>query len=129
MHRSALSTVAPRTHAHTESAIRFSRPDPEVPVQVSLRGEWHRPMLDARGIRHHSDPSETACERSLVGQYTARRDESYEGALCPSCFTPAEIRRAADYCALLEQRRVDEVAAIDARNEAWFSKKNGKVPK
>lgn len=90
-------------------------------MQVSIRGEWHRPMLDPRGIRY-LDPAETACEESLVGTYSARRDESYEGNLCTrGCFTPAELRRAAEYVAAVEKRRADELAKQDAERERWFT--------
>lgn len=91
-------------------------------MQVSINDEWHRPMLDPRGIRIAGTPIETACELDTTYRYSATRDETYEGKLCTrGCFTPGELRRAAEYSAAVEQRRADEQAKQDAEREKWFA--------
>jgi hypothetical protein len=92
----------------------------EVHVKVgSTDAKWHRPMLDPRGL---SGPIlMTACELTLAGKYYATRHESYEGELCTNgCFTPAELRIAAEYAADAERRRAEEAARDEAEREKWY---------
>jgi hypothetical protein len=116
--RMRLST--PISQVQTERPpVRVTRRS-DVHVKVgSTDGEWHRPMLDPRGIS--GTILMTACELTLAGKYYATRHESYEGRLCTrGCFTAAELRVAAEYAAEAERRRAEAAARDEAEREKWY---------
>ena len=82
--RDEVRIEAPREVGQDACAIeKYARENLDVQVRLEPKGTWHKKAIG--GL-------DTACGEAIENYFA--RKETYAGPLCPTCFTPHELKLA-----------------------------------